>query len=172
MPGDFEIKKFITANRAEVKDMCLTEYDEAETMEMFREEGREEGRSFDNVILEELTKEYMVEKKLFPYIPFYIARYEKDIRSGNNLETVTGKLAYFRDEIIRLHDDGALSDSEMIDIMGFVNTIITHITNGNEYEERRNVFGAIWQASCINCGYLCAFCMCHFLITIAGNPHP
>ena len=24
--------------------MCLTEYDEAETMEMFREEGREEGR--------------------------------------------------------------------------------------------------------------------------------
>ena len=44
MPEDFEIKKFIVANSAEVKDMCLTEYDEAETMEMFREEGREEGR--------------------------------------------------------------------------------------------------------------------------------
>lgn len=25
--------------------MCLTEYDEAETMEMFKEEGREEGRA-------------------------------------------------------------------------------------------------------------------------------
>ena len=44
MPDGFVIKKFITANRAEVKDMCLTEYDETETMELFREEGREEGR--------------------------------------------------------------------------------------------------------------------------------
>ena len=43
MSEDFEIKKFITANRAEVKDMCLTEYNEAETMEMLKEEGRQEG---------------------------------------------------------------------------------------------------------------------------------
>ena len=43
MPEDFEIKKFITANRAEVKDMCLTEYNEAEAMEMLKEEGRQEG---------------------------------------------------------------------------------------------------------------------------------
>ncbi len=35
----------------------------------------------DNVILERFTKEYIVEKKLFPYIPFYIARYEKEILS-------------------------------------------------------------------------------------------
>lgn len=36
------------SNRAEVKNMCLTEYNEAETMQMFKEEGlikgREEGR--------------------------------------------------------------------------------------------------------------------------------
>ena len=43
MPEDFVIKKFITANRAEVKDMCLTEYNEAKTMEMLKEEGRQEG---------------------------------------------------------------------------------------------------------------------------------
>ena len=43
MPEDFLIKEFIVANRAEVKDMCLTEYNEAEAMEMFKEEGREEG---------------------------------------------------------------------------------------------------------------------------------
>ena len=30
MPDDFLIKKFILANRAEVKDMCLTEYNEEE----------------------------------------------------------------------------------------------------------------------------------------------
>lgn len=43
MPEEFEIKPYITANRAEVKDMCLTEYNEAETMEMLRQEGLEEG---------------------------------------------------------------------------------------------------------------------------------
>ena len=44
MPNDFEIKDFLISNRAEVKDMCLTEYNETETMEMLRQEGRQEGR--------------------------------------------------------------------------------------------------------------------------------
>ncbi len=44
MPNDYEIKTFLLANQAEVKSMCLTEYDEAETMEMFKEEGRTEER--------------------------------------------------------------------------------------------------------------------------------
>lgn len=44
MSDGFLIKELIVANRAEVKDMCLTEYNEAEAMEMFKEEGREEGR--------------------------------------------------------------------------------------------------------------------------------
>ena len=33
------------AHRAEVKGMLLTEYNEAETMELFKEEGRAEGRA-------------------------------------------------------------------------------------------------------------------------------
>lgn len=44
MPQDYVIRTFLLGNRAEVKDMCITEYNEAETMKMFREEGREEGR--------------------------------------------------------------------------------------------------------------------------------
>ncbi len=44
MPDDFEIKQFLIEHQSEVKNMCITEYDEAETMEMFKEEGREEGR--------------------------------------------------------------------------------------------------------------------------------
>ena len=44
MPKDFLIREFIVENRAEVKDMCLTEYNEEEVAELFREEGREEGR--------------------------------------------------------------------------------------------------------------------------------
>lgn len=44
MPEDFVIRPFVITNRAEVKDMCLTEYDEEKTMQLFKEEGREEGR--------------------------------------------------------------------------------------------------------------------------------
>ncbi len=44
MPMEYAIRKFLIGNRAEVKRMCITEYNEAETMKMFREEGQEEGR--------------------------------------------------------------------------------------------------------------------------------
>ena len=43
MPEDFEIRDFLIGNRAEVRDMCITEYNEEETMQMFKEEGKEEG---------------------------------------------------------------------------------------------------------------------------------
>lgn len=43
MPEGFEIREFLIGHRAEVKDLCITEYNEAETMQMIREEGREEG---------------------------------------------------------------------------------------------------------------------------------
>ena len=44
MPKDNLIRPYLLANRTEVKNMCITEYDEAETMEMFKEEGRKQGR--------------------------------------------------------------------------------------------------------------------------------
>ena len=43
MPVDFVIRPFLLSHRSEVKGMLLTEYNEAETMELFREEGRVEG---------------------------------------------------------------------------------------------------------------------------------
>ena len=96
----------------------------------------------ENVILEHFTKEYIVEKRLFPYIPFYIARYEKDIASESNVDRAIEDLNYFRDALLRLRGTEELSDAEMIDLMGFVNTIITHIANGNKNEERLvNVMG-------------------------------
>ncbi|MCI8542334.1 MAG: hypothetical protein HFH95_03300 [Lachnospiraceae bacterium] len=96
----------------------------------------------ENVILENLTREYIVEKRLFPYIPFYIARYEKDITSEGNVDRAIEDLAYFKDALLRLRGTAELSDAEMIDLMGFVNTIITHIANGNKNEERLvNVMG-------------------------------
>ena len=44
--------------------------------------------------------------------------------------------------MVRLHKKDELSDDEIVDLMGFVNTIITHITNGNKNEERLvNIMG-------------------------------
>ena len=62
MSEDFALKKLLIANKAEVKQMCITEYDEAETMEQFsrddmlREEGREEERLDSIRNLVELSK--------------------------------------------------------------------------------------------------------------------
>ena len=44
MPEEFEIRTFLIGNRAEVKQMCITEYNETETMQLFEEQGRREGR--------------------------------------------------------------------------------------------------------------------------------
>ena len=83
-----------------------------------------------------------VEKRLFPYIPFYIARYEKEMISERNIENAAEDLEYFRNEMVRLHKKGELTDDEIVDLMGFVNTIIIHITNGNKSEERLvNIMG-------------------------------
>ena len=83
-----------------------------------------------------------MEKRLFPYIPFYIARYEKDISLEKDITYVIEDLMYFRDEMLLLNKTKELSDAELIDLMGFVNTIITHITNGNKNEERLvNIMG-------------------------------
>lgn len=44
MPDEFVIKTFLLENRAEVKSMFLTEYNEKKTLKKEREEGRQEGR--------------------------------------------------------------------------------------------------------------------------------
>ena len=44
MPEDFIIRQYIEMNKAEVVNMCLTEYNEEETMQMIREEAEEKGR--------------------------------------------------------------------------------------------------------------------------------
>ncbi len=44
MPEGSTLKAFLTANRAEVKRMCITEYNEVKTLADEREEGRMEGR--------------------------------------------------------------------------------------------------------------------------------
>lgn len=61
MPDDFIIKLFLIANRAEVKRMCITEYDESRTLAEQREEGKAEGRAegFLNALIE-LVKDGLI----------------------------------------------------------------------------------------------------------------
>jgi hypothetical protein len=111
------------------------------TIEISFPNGEQVTYESDNVILEEFTKEYIVENRLFPYIPFYIARYEKELAAEGNVDTsriddAVNDLEYFRDEMNHLHVAGELSDDEFIDLKGLINTIITHITNGNKNEGR------------------------------------
>ena len=89
-------------------------------------DGQEVNYESTNVILEEFTKEYIIEKRLFPYIPFYIARYEKDMISEGSIENAVRDLEYFRNELVRLYEAEELTDHELIDLKGFINTIITH----------------------------------------------
>ncbi|MCI8578185.1 MAG: hypothetical protein HFG64_11880 [Lachnospiraceae bacterium] len=45
MPETYAIRLFLIGHRAEVKNMCITEYNEAETLQMIREEERAEARA-------------------------------------------------------------------------------------------------------------------------------
>lgn len=71
-----------------------------------------------------VRKENIVEKRLFPYIPFYIVRYEKEIASEGNIEKVTTELVYFRDELVAGK-------------------------NRSDLRKGKSVFKAVWQTACI-----------------------
>lgn len=76
----------------------------------------------------------MKHKRLFVSVinDIFHRDYPKDVR----VEVLPSE-GYFTE-----NETGELSDGEMIDLMGFVNTIVTHITNGNKNEERLvNIMG-------------------------------
>jgi hypothetical protein len=91
----------------------------------------------ENVILNDFSKEYIVEKRLFPYIPFYIARYEAGIKSGSEeaIEKAMEDLWYFRTALDSLHDCGELTDLEYNDLKQLVNTVIGHVTGKNDVKK-------------------------------------
>lgn len=92
----------------------------------------------ENVILDDFSKEYIVEKRLFPYIPFYIARYEAGIKSGSEeaVASAMEDLRYFRTALDMLHDCGELTDLEYNDLKQLVNTIVGHITGKNKVKRK------------------------------------
>ena len=68
MPKDYMIREFLVTNRQEVEGMLDTEYNEAEVMELFKEEGREEGleegslRTLIRLVTRKMKKEKTIEE--------------------------------------------------------------------------------------------------------------
>ncbi|MCI5621557.1 MAG: Rpn family recombination-promoting nuclease/putative transposase [Lachnospiraceae bacterium] len=90
----------------------------------------------ENVLLTNYTKEQLIECRLFPYIPYYIIRYENEISRNGNIEPALADLEYFRNELSKLYQNNELSAEELLDIMSYTNRIVKHLTDGNQYEER------------------------------------
>ena len=88
----------------------------------------------DNVFLSGITKEEIIEKKLYVFIPFYIARYEKELTTKENYEKAIEDLEFFKEKMLQLRKDRELNDAEIDDIRDCVNKIVMHITDGNEIE--------------------------------------
>ena len=88
-----------------------------------------------NILLKDISKEDMISDRLFPYIPFYITRYENEICNKGNIDSALSDLLYFRTELTKLYQNNELSPEELLDIMNYINRIIKHIADGNEYEE-------------------------------------
>ena len=60
------LRDFLQANRAEVKKMCLYEYDEEQQRKWDREEGRDEGREEGREEEKRIMAERLLEQKLLP----------------------------------------------------------------------------------------------------------
>lgn len=86
MPRESVIYSFLDGHRSEVKMSCLTEYDEAATMEYLKNEAREEGREEGR----EEALRTLVKKK---------------IAKGKPLETIADELEVSVDEIRDLYDE-------------------------------------------------------------------
>lgn len=83
MPEDWLLKPFLMKNKAEVKKMCLTEYNEEKTLAKLRkeyaEEGREEGREKreKEIILNMLADESMSHDKIAKFTNLPLEKIEE-----------------------------------------------------------------------------------------------
>ncbi|MBO4337588.1 MAG: hypothetical protein J5842_05915 [Lachnospiraceae bacterium] len=96
------------------------------------------GQSVDystkNVFIDDLTKEEIIDKKLYVYIPFYVARSEKELSTEKNYQKAIEDLEYFREQMIKSRITKELTQEEINDICSSTNIIVTHITDGNSIE--------------------------------------
>ena len=93
-----------------------------------------------NILMTDFTKEEIIEKRLYVLIPYYILRYEKDIKEGKaDLDVIEEDLKYFSDALIKELDSGRIGAVSEGDVRIFTNTIINHVFGKKAEEKERMV---------------------------------
>ena len=58
-----------------------------------------------------------------------------ELSTEKNYQKALEDLAFFRDKMVELHQKKELTGEELTDLGSFVNTIVVHITDGNDVEK-------------------------------------
>lgn len=107
----------------------------------------------DNVLLKKITKEEIVEKKMYALVPFYILRYESGIkRSKVNIDVIESDLRYFSEHLNQDMELGLFHTNENRDIKYLSNNLIRKIFGVNNIDSAErlvNVMGGnlVWLPS-------------------------
>ncbi len=109
-----------------------------ETKILFRfPDGTEVPYKCRNVMINDYSKEEIFENKLYPYLPFYLTRYEKIIKNEkSDIEVIEREIQSISTRLDKAMRNGDLDDSEYKNLRDFIEIIIRHIANGNKNEER------------------------------------
>ncbi len=88
-----------------------------------------------NVFMKSFSKEDIFKKKLYALIPFYFARYEKELSTATDYQGAIEDLQFFRNMMDKLLSSKELDGCEAADIADCVKDILRHITDGNNIEQ-------------------------------------
>ena len=115
--------------------------------------GEEVDYDSDNIIMKDITKEEIVERKMYALVPFYILRYEQDIKEGKaDIATLEEEIRYFSEHLDRDTQAGMLETIENRDIKYLSNNLIRKVFGTNDVESAErlvNVMGGnvVWMPS-------------------------
>ena len=93
--------------------------------------------SCENTLLYDMSKEDIIKNRLYPFIPYYIARYEKLIKDESaDISIVLEELQYLYDHVMKWIESGDITNDEANDLKESGRWLIEHIADGNTNQER------------------------------------
>lgn len=107
----------------------------------------------DNILMKEITKEEIVDKRLYALVPFYILRYEEAIKKNKaNIDVLEAELRYFSEHLNQEMQDGTFYYNESRDIKYLSNNLIRKVFGDENVENAErlvNVMGGnvVWMPS-------------------------
>ena len=90
-----------------------------------------------NIILNDYSIPEIMKKRLYPYIPYYILRYEKDIKEKKiSIDFIEKELNFLLNGLLDAFEHGVINAFSFYSIKSFTNTILEHMMTGNNDKER------------------------------------